>query len=185
MSYEDRNYDRGYRSSNPSGSHGNKGHQRRGVPLSDLDPELTEVSRLLIGCAIEVHRTLGPGYPLDIYTKALCQELKEEEIDFLQNHEIQVSYNDEIIGTVTTDLFIDDKFFVKLMARPGEIGRAERSELRAFLKAGDLELGLIVNFAERRLKDGLVRVLNLDKINLAHEDEHHNDDDDDEYDNED
>jgi hypothetical protein len=51
------------------------------------------------------------------------------------------------------------------MARPGEIGGYERAALRSRLRVADVELGLIINFGERRLKDGLVRVLNPDKLN--------------------
>ena len=49
--------------------------------------------------------------------------------------------------------------------RDREIGSHERNALRAQLRAADVELGLIINFGERRLKDGLVRVLNPDKLN--------------------
>jgi hypothetical protein len=63
------------------------------------------------------------------------------------------------------DLWVGDRFIVKVLARPGEIGSFERNALRAQLRAADVELGLIINFGERRLKDGLVRVLNPDKLN--------------------
>ncbi len=69
---------------------------------------------------------------------------------------------------------------VDLMARPGEIGSYERSSVRAQLRAADLELGLIINFCERRLKDGLVRVLNPDKLNAMRGDDEEYEDDDEE-----
>ncbi|MCA9299529.1 MAG: GxxExxY protein [Phycisphaerales bacterium] len=136
----------------------------RGVPLSELDPELTETSRRVIGCAIEVHKALGPGYDEPIYAQALQHELKREGIAFDTSRTIDVRYGDAVVGTTTIDMVIDDRFIVDLMAEPVDIGSYARSKLRAQLRASDLELGLIVNFAERRLKDGLVRVLNPDKI---------------------
>lgn len=148
------------------GGYGRGGGPRRGLPLSELDPALTEVSRKVIGCAIEVHKNLGPGFAEEVYLNALCGELAGQGVAYKVNDKIDVTYNGKVVGTVTADLHIDGRFIVELMARPGEIGSYERSALRAQLKASDHELGLIINFAERRLKDGLVRVLNMEKINI-------------------
>ena len=76
-------------------------------------------------------------------------------------------------------MFAGEAFLVKLMAEHREIGVQERAELRAQLRAADLELGLIINFGERRLKDGLVRVLNPDKLNARNDDDEYEDDDED------
>ncbi len=65
------------------------------------------------------------------------------------------------------------------MAEQREVRPHERTALRAELRAADLELGLVINFGERRLKDGLVRVLNPDKLNELHSSR--DDDADDEY----
>lgn len=145
------------------GGHGG-GFDRRGVQLDELDPALTELSRRVIGCAIEVHKELGPGYPREVYVKSLQIELKAEEIEFKADHTFEVEFDAEVVGEVVCDLFIGERFLVKLMAEHTEIGTQPRSELRAQLRAADFELGLIINFGERRLKDGLVRVLNPDKL---------------------
>lgn len=161
----------GYNRGGHSGGHrhGNRDHDgggghRRGVQLDELDPALTELSRRVIGCAIEVHKELGPGYPWDVYFKSLQIEFKAEEIEFKPSHKFEVEFDGEVVGEVVCDLFIGDRFLVKLMAEHTEIGTQPRSELRAQLRAADFELGLIINFGERRLKDGLVRVLNPDKL---------------------
>ncbi len=152
--------------------------RRRSTPLSELDPALTEVSRKVIGCAIEVHKELGPGYPIEIYRKALAYELKAEEVAVETDHKIEVEFDGEVIGEVVADMFAGDRFLVMLCNFYGEIGGHERSVLRAQLRAAELELGLIINFGQRRLKDGLVRVLNPDALRP-------DDDDDDEYEDED
>jgi len=144
---------------------GFRGH-RPGVPLADLDPALTDVSRRVIGCAIEVHKTLGPGYDESVYQGALEAELKKEGIAFKSGHAFGVSYKGTTVGQTVADLFIADRFLVEVMAEAVEIGYAERMHLRAQLKAADLELGLIINFGSKRLKDGLVRVLNPEKLGL-------------------
>ncbi len=155
---------------------GGHGGRRRGTPLSDLDPALTDVSRKLIGCAIEVHKGLGPGFDEDIYRGALEIELESAGVTFASNHAVEIKYQGRVIGTHTADMLIDNRFIVDLMAERAEIGGAERASLRALLRAADLELGLIINFAERRLKDGLVRVLNPDKLNAMRDDDDHGDD---------
>jgi GxxExxY protein len=158
---------------------------RRGTPLTDLDPALTDMSRRVIGCAIEVHKALGPGYPLEVYANALKGELSEQGIVYKTDHAFPVSYKGKKVGQVKAGLFVGERFIVELLARVGEVGTAERSDLRAELRAADLELGLVINFGERRLKDGLVRVLNPDKLNAMRDEHGGNDEDDDEYEDDD
>jgi GxxExxY protein len=166
-----RNYNRRDNRDNRGGNRNQGGHdgggrgQRRGTPLSELDPALTEVSRKVIGCAIEVHMELGPGYDESVYLNALKVELEREGVAYKVAHPFDVYFDEHVVGTTIADLWVADRFIVEVMARPGEIGGYERAALRAQLRAADVELGLIINFGERRLKDGLVRVLNPDKLN--------------------
>jgi len=133
---------------------GANGPRGRGVPLSELDPALTEVSRKLIGCAIEVHKGLGPGFTRDVYEQALGLELKAAGVPYEAGKKYPILYRGQNVGERAANLVIDNRFIVELM----------RAGVRALLRAADMELALIINFSERRLKDGLVRVLNPDKI---------------------
>ncbi len=163
--YDERNRP-GERPSSRSNDRGGGGErERRGTPLADLDPALTEVSRKLIGCAIEVHKALGPGFDKSCYVNALRNELDGAGIAYVAAHPVPVVYHAKQVGTRPADLVIDQRFIVEVMTQRTEIGGFERAALRALLRAADLELGLIINFSERRLKDGLVRVLNPDKLN--------------------
>jgi GxxExxY protein len=159
--------------------HRSSGRPRRGVALSELDPKLTEISRQVIGCAIDVHKGLGPGFEESVYAAALQNELDDAEIMYKADHPIDVMYKDKKVGEHHADLYVNDRFLVEVMAVHGQIGSIERATLRAQLRAADLELGLIINFGERRLKDGLVRVLNPDKLNAQRENEEHDDHDND------
>lgn len=125
---------------------------------------MTDISRRVIGCAIEVHKALGPGLPIEIYHTALQVELKAADIEHVADRKIDITYQDKLVGQVAASLFVEDRFIVDLVARPGEVGTGERLQTRAKLRALELELGLIINFAQRRLKDGLVRVLNPDQL---------------------
>lgn len=149
------------------GGHGG-GHgrgERRGIPLSELDPTLTEFSKKVIGASIDVHKALGPGYDKATYLAALRQEMSALGLNFKNGHHVDVKYKDAKVGEITCDMFVEERFLVEVLARPGDVSTGDRLGLRAKLKAANLDLGLCINFAERRLKDGLVRVLNIDKIN--------------------
>jgi GxxExxY protein len=183
----DRGYNdnRNFNRRDPRGGADMRDRPRRGTPLSELDPALTEVSRKVIGCAIDVHMELGPGYEESVYLKALQIEMEAQGVTFKPAHSFEVYFDDKVVGTVVADLWVADRFIVEIMARPGEIGGYERAQLRAQLRAADVELGLIINFGERRLKDGLVRVLNPDKLNeLKGEGEEGHDDEEGEYEDE-
>ena len=159
------NHRHGRTGGRPPRNDGRAGGERRGIPLSDLDPRTTEASRRVIGCAIEVHKALGPGFDAPIYLQALRCELDAQGVPYKADHRIPVLYKDKNIGEVTASLFVDGLFLVEVSARSGQVSTPDRLALRARLKAAHLDLGLVINFAERRLKDGLVRVLNIDKIN--------------------
>lgn len=154
----------GYGGGPGGGGQGGGQRERRGIPLSDLDPTTTEASRKVIGAAIEVHRALGPGYAREVYGNALKLELKALGVTVESGHPIPVKYKDASVGTVHADMWVEGRFIVAVSASLGQVSTAERLALRAQLKAADVELGLIINFGERRLKDGLVRVVNIDKI---------------------
>jgi GxxExxY protein len=140
------------------------GGERRGIPLSELDPNTTEASRKVIGASIEVHKALGPGYAAEVYSKALRLELDGQGVAYAMNQSLPVMYRTTQVGTVTASMIVEGRFVLEVMSRPGEVSTHERLAVRAALKAANLDLGLIINFAEKRLKDGLVRVVNIEKI---------------------
>lgn len=141
-------------------------HERRPtIRNEDLDPALTEVSRKVIGCAIEIHTALGPGFDHDTYVNALSRDLADLSVKHSCNHLFPVHYRGKEIGKHKASLYVDNRFLVQVVCDPEEVGGFERTALRSQLRAADLELGLIINFHRRRLKDGgLVRVLNPDKL---------------------
>lgn len=159
--YDDR------RRSGPSsggGTGGGGGGARRGVPLSELDPALTAVSHKVIGCARDVHMNLGQGHDKAVYAEALKKEFAAQGITFASNVAFPVKFKDHEVGSAVADLHVDNRFLVEVLSQPGEVDSWQRLQLRAKLKAADVELGLILNFGGRLMKDGLVRVLNPDKI---------------------
>jgi len=82
------------------------------------------MSRKVIGCGIEVHKILGPGYDADVYLKALCLELDEEEVSYQLNHSFDVDFDGDIVGQTVATMYVGERFLVEVLARVGEVGSA-------------------------------------------------------------
>lgn len=161
-------------------------HRRPTLRNDEIDPALTDVSRQVIGCAIEIHKSLGPGFARSVYERALGVELDDAGVAYRLDHTFTITYHGKEIGEHTVSLFVDDRFVVQVLTEDREIDGFDRTVLRGQLRAADLELGLIINFHRRRLKDGgLVRVLNPDKLDSLRAEGHHEHHDDHGHDEED
>jgi GxxExxY protein len=78
-----------------------------------LYEDLTEA---IIGVAIEVHKTLGPGFKESLYENAMAYELEKNEISFVRQRRVDIPYKDIIAGQQRLDLVIEDKIIVELKA---------------------------------------------------------------------
>ena len=143
------------------------------MPPNAEPPMRDPLTEKVIGFAIEVHKALGPGFDQPVYEKALTLELDQAGIRYRLHHPVPIRYKQQSVGEHKLGLFVDDRFVIEVMSVGREIVGLDRTRLRAQLRAADLELGLIINFGERRLKDGLVRVLNPDKLNLGKDEDTH------------
>ena len=121
--------------------------------------ELNELCERVIGAAIAVHRELGPGFAEITYARAIRIELACADINFTAEHPVVLRYRDQVIGEGRVDLLIEEKLVVELKATD-TAPREYRRQVVAYLKALNLPLGLLINFGEPVLKDGLARVIN-------------------------
>lgn len=111
----------------------------------------SELTGKIIGCAMEVHKNLGYGFPEIIYQRALEFEMQNQNINFLKEKEITVYYKDKIIGKRRVDFFVEDVISVELKA----ISKLEDKELNQilnYLKAYKCEIGLLINFGSTSLE---------------------------------
>ena len=111
----------------------------------------------IIGAAIEVHRELGPGLLESIYEEALCHEFGHRKINYERQMPVDVYYKGKAIKGFKLDLLVEDEVVVELKAvqLPPKLAL---SQTISYLKATKLKRGLIVNFGEKRLVDGIKRV---------------------------
>jgi GxxExxY protein len=75
-----------------------------------------ELSYAVVGAAMEVHRTLGPGFLEKVYQTALCYELECRGLRFEANRLLKVQYKDVVVGDYEADIVVDDKIILELKA---------------------------------------------------------------------
>jgi GxxExxY protein len=110
----------------------------------------------IIGCAIEVHRTLGPGLLESTYESALGVEFEINGIQFQRQVICPVSYKGRIVGDYRLDLLVENSVIVEIKSveRHDPIFEAQ---LLTYLKITGHKRGLLLNFNTRLLKEGIKR----------------------------
>jgi GxxExxY protein len=103
----------------------------------------------IIGCVVQVHRTLGPGVVETIYRNALLLELRAAGLHVDTEREVVVRYRDQEVGRHRLDLLVEDAVVVELKAVP-QLAAVHYDQLRSYLRASGLNVGLLVNFGQGR-----------------------------------
>jgi GxxExxY protein len=120
--------------------------------------ETNKLTEKIIGCAIEVHRHLGPGLLESTYESALCVELEIAGLRYQRQVCVPVVYKGRTIGEYRLDLLVEDAVIV-------EIKSVERfdplfeAQLLTYLRVTGKKIGLLLNFNSHLLKDGIKRVI--------------------------
>jgi len=122
------------------------------------EKELNKITKKIIGCAIEIHRELGPGLLESIYESALCIEFDSIGLAYERQKSLSVIYKNKPIGNFRVDLVVDDSVVLKLKSveRYDPIFEAQ---LLSYMKLGKYKLGLLINFNSRLLKNGIKRFI--------------------------
>jgi GxxExxY protein len=122
--------------------------------------DLRRLTERIIGCAIEVHKQLGPGLLEGTYEAALSIELNAAGLSYVRQPILPVMYKAQVIGEYRLDFIVADKIVI-------EIKSVERfdpifeAQVLTYLKVTGKRIGLLINFNSRLLKDGIKRfVLN-------------------------
>jgi GxxExxY protein len=116
-----------------------------------------ELTERIIGAAIEVHQELGPGLLESIYEEALCYEFELRGIKYERQVPADIVYKGRVIKGQRLDLLAEKEVVIEIksFSRPPD---TVLSQTISYLKATNLKRGLIINFGERRLIDGIKRV---------------------------
>jgi GxxExxY protein len=120
-----------------------------------------ELSKEIIGAAIEVHRELGgPGLLEDVYEESLCRELHLRGIRVDRQMDVPLVYKGyRLTRPLTLDVLADKKVIVECKAAK-ELHPVFESQLLTYLRLTKLKLGLLINFGEKLVTQGVRRVVN-------------------------
>jgi GxxExxY protein len=106
----------------------------------------SEITQQIIAAAIRVHRQLGPGFLESVYEEALAVEFALSGVQFLRQYPVPIFYRDHQIGEHRLDFLVEEKIVVELKA-VSELEDIHFAIGRSYLKATNLEDGLLLNFA--------------------------------------
>lgn len=120
--------------------------------------KINALTERIIGCAIEVHRQLGPGLLESTYEAALSVEFEESNLQYKRQVTFPVIYKGRTIGEYRLDMIVEDAVVV-------EIKSVERfdpvfeAQVLTYLKVTGMKIGLLINFNSRLLRDGIKRYI--------------------------
>jgi GxxExxY protein len=112
------------------------------------DRELTE---MIIGCAMRVHSTLGPGFLESVYQKALVHELLKAGLKVECEKPITVHYDGVAVGVFAADILVEDRVILELKANQ-TLAPANEVQLVNYLTSTNIDVGLLLNFGAGRLE---------------------------------
>jgi GxxExxY protein len=120
-----------------------------------------EISRHIVEAAIEVHRTLGgPGLLESVYEEALVWELRQRGLNVERQVSLPIPYKGQMLATpLRIDLIVGGLVIVECKAVT-QYNAIFEAQTLTYLRLTSLKLGLVINFGERVVKDGIHRVVN-------------------------
>ena len=122
--------------------------------------EINRITEKIIGAAIEVHRTLGPGLLESAYETCLSFELAERGLEVDRQKPLPIVYKgNRLDAGYRLDLLVEDQVIVEIKA-VDKIAPIHQSQLLSYLKLSGCEVGLLINFNVLVLKNGIKRVIN-------------------------
>jgi len=124
------------------------------------EEELNRLSSVVIGCAIEVHKVLGPGLLESAYQQCLAWELRRQGLSVKEQVPVPIRYKElEVSNAYRLDILIEDELIVELKAAD-KIEPVHVAQMLTYLKVSGLRLGLLLNFNVEVMKKGIKRVVN-------------------------
>ncbi len=123
-----------------------------------MEDRTERATQVVIGAAIEVHRSLGPGYLESVYEQALAVELKLRDVPFQRQVQFALNYKGHAIGEGRLDFLVDNRLVVELKAVDA-LSALHLAQALSYLKATGHHLALVINFNVPKLAGGLKRVI--------------------------
>jgi GxxExxY protein len=116
-----------------------------------------ELSCRVIGCAMEVHRALGPGLLESTYEQCLAHELKRSGIKFELQHPLPVEYKGIRLDCgYRVDVMINDELIIEIKSVE-QVKDVHEAQLLTYMKLSNIKTGLLINFNVKMLRTGIKR----------------------------
>ena len=113
--------------------------------------EHEELTESIIGCAMAVHRALGPGFLESVYQNALAHEMRKQGLGVACERRIQVEYDGVVVGDFIADMLVDEVVVIENKAVQA-LNTAHEVQLVNYLTATGIEIGLLINFGASSLQ---------------------------------
>ncbi len=127
--------------------------------MHPLFQKADELSRTAIGAAVEVHRLKGPGLIESIYEKCLMRELSLRHLAAVNQQVVRIEYKGYIFEEpLRFDMLVEDCLLLELKSVK-EVLPIHKAQLLSYMKLLDIPVGLLINFHEMRLVDGIHRMI--------------------------
>ena len=110
-----------------------------------------EITEKIIGCSMQVHRTIGNGFQEVIYQRALAIEMTYTGLNFKREKEMGIFYRDEYIGTRRVDFFVEELIMVEIKAVI-QLADVHLAQAMNYLEAYKMQIGLLINFGAKSLQ---------------------------------
>ena len=109
-----------------------------------------DLTRKIIGCAMAVHRTLGPGFLELVYQNAFVHEMRKQGLSVEPKKKITVRYDDVVVGNFEADVLVEEEVMIEIKAVEHLIP-AHEVQLVNYLTATGRDIGLLINFGASSL----------------------------------
>ena len=119
-----------------------------------------ELSRIIVDCCFKVHKSLGPGLLESVYEEVLTYEFKKNNLECQRQVAIPLEYESvQLVTGFRADIIVEEKVLIELKSVE-KLLPVHKKQLLTYLKLSNIKLGLLVNFNENLIKDGITRIVN-------------------------
>jgi GxxExxY protein len=119
-----------------------------------------EIAKIIVDAAYQIHQTLGPGLLESVYEVVLAYELRKRGLNVLRQEPIAVVWDEiRFEEGYRADLLVESKLIAEIKSKE-QVIPVDKKQLLTHLRLADKRLGLLINFGEELIKDGISRVVN-------------------------
>lgn len=119
-----------------------------------------ELSKIVVDCCYKIHTKLGPGLLESVYEEVLCYELSKNKINYIRQHPVKIIYEEVTLNVgFIADIIVEDKLILELKSVE-TLKNVHYKQLLTYIRLNNKKLGLLINFNENLIKNGIKRIVN-------------------------